>query len=430
MGTISVKVSVIIPIYNMEKYLSQCLDSIICQTLKDIEILCINDGSEDKSLNILEKYKEENENLIIISQSNHGAAYSRNIGLKYATGEFVCFIDPDDYYPSKYVLQCLYDKVVENKMMICGGSFNSYINGIVSAEYYENTPYYVFSEEKKIKYVDYQWDYGFTRFCYNLQFLKENNIYFPEYSRYEDPPFMVKAMTIAGEFYAITEVTYMYREQYKPLVLTASRILDMLKGMEDILDLAKEYNFDMLYYRTILRINEFKKAMLELIFKNDMSILPILLHINQKIDLEFLKKSGKVISSPFPLDILNVDLSYYKKLYEKSNEFTEQLQKFDEIAIYEIDWVAVNMLKYLQTLFPEKKFCYFIWADDKKLEYKDGIPIYTIHELLSKKEKIVMEVVVLDQTYNTLISTLEELQFENILELSLAEYKWIMNFDI
>ena len=84
-------------------------------------------------------------------------------------------------------------------------------------------------------------------------------------------------MTIAGEFYAIPKVTYMYREQYKPLVLTSSRILDMLKGMEDILDLAKEYNFVMLYYRTILRINEFKKAMLELIFKNDLSLLSTIL---------------------------------------------------------------------------------------------------------------------------------------------------------
>ncbi|WP_302326960.1 glycosyltransferase family 2 protein [Enterocloster lavalensis] len=430
MDTIPAKVSVIIPIYNMEKYLPQCLDSIICQTLKEIEIICINDGSKDKSLNILKKYEEENENLIIISQSNHGAAYSRNLGLKYATGEFVCFIDPDDYYPSKHVLQSLYDKVKENNVMICGGSFNSYINGIVSAEYHENTPYYVFLEEKKIKYVDYQWDYGFTRFCYNLQFLKENNIYFPEYSRYEDPPFMVKAMTIAGEFYAIPKVTYMYREQYKPLVLTSSRILDMLKGMEDILDLAKENNFVMLYYRTILRINEFKKAMLELIFKNNLSILSTILRMNNKIDLEFLKKSGKDIPSPSPLDILNVDLSYYKKLYGKSNEFTEQLQKFDEIAIYGIDWVAENILRYIQTLFPEKELCYFIWANDKKLEYKDGIPVYTIHELLSKKAKIVMEVVVLDQTYNTLLSTLKELQFENVIELSLAEYKWLMNFDI
>lgn len=414
----------------MERYLEQCLDSIICQTLKEIEIICINDGSEDKTLNILKKYKKENRNLFIISQSNHGAGYSRNVGLKCASGEFVCFMDPDDYYPSNDILESLYAKAKDHRMMICGGSFNSYINGMVSADYYENTPYYIFEEEKRVKFVDYQWDYGYTRFCYNLEFLKENNICFPEYSRYEDPPFMANAMVKAGEFYAITKVTYMYREQYKPLALTTLRVLDMLKGMEAVLDLSKEYKLAMLHYRTVSRINEFKKVMLELIFQNDMSIMPTLSHINKKIDLKLLQKSGKAFPSPYPIDILNSNMLHYKKLYEKNNEFLKQIKQYNRIAIYGIDWVAENIFNYLCTAFPEKEFCYFIWADKKKLEYKDEIPVYTIQELLSVKEKVAMEVVVLDESYNTLILTLKELQFQNIIELSSAEFKWLMNFDV
>ncbi|MCC0727049.1 FkbM family methyltransferase [Clostridioides sp. ZZV14-6045] len=89
------KVSIIIPVYNVEKYLEQCLYSAVNQTLKDIEIIVVNDGSTDSSLEILDKYK--NENIIIINQVNKGLAGARNSGLKFARGEYVYFLDSDDY---------------------------------------------------------------------------------------------------------------------------------------------------------------------------------------------------------------------------------------------------------------------------------------------------------------------------------------------
>lgn len=89
------KVSIIIPVYNVEKYLEQCLDSAVNQTLKDIEIIIVNDGSTDSSYEIVDKYKGEN--IVVIDQINKGSAGARNSGLRVAKGEYIYFLDSDDY---------------------------------------------------------------------------------------------------------------------------------------------------------------------------------------------------------------------------------------------------------------------------------------------------------------------------------------------
>ena len=96
------KVSVIVPVYNVEKYLERCLDSLVSQTLEDIEIICINDGSTDKSLEILYKYAEKDERIIVINQKNQGMSYSRNKGIEVATGKYIGFVDSDDYIDKDY----------------------------------------------------------------------------------------------------------------------------------------------------------------------------------------------------------------------------------------------------------------------------------------------------------------------------------------
>ena len=90
------KVSVIIPVYNVEKYLGECLDSVINQTLKDIEIICIDDGSDDSSLEILEEYASSDDRIQVFSQEHQGLSAARNKGLEYSAGDYVYFIDSDD----------------------------------------------------------------------------------------------------------------------------------------------------------------------------------------------------------------------------------------------------------------------------------------------------------------------------------------------
>ena len=107
------KVSVIIPVYNTEKYLRQCLDSIVNQTLIDIEIICIDDGSTDMSLKILEEYSRADSRFTILHQTNQYAGVARNRGLDEAKGKYIFFMDSDDYCD----LQLL-DKTVKNIVLL------------------------------------------------------------------------------------------------------------------------------------------------------------------------------------------------------------------------------------------------------------------------------------------------------------------------
>ena len=90
-------ITVIIPIYNVSKYLKNCLESVINQTYKNLEIICINDGSTDNSLGILKEYKERDERIIIIDKKNAGVSAARNDGIEKASGEYLFCVDGDDY---------------------------------------------------------------------------------------------------------------------------------------------------------------------------------------------------------------------------------------------------------------------------------------------------------------------------------------------
>lgn len=94
----NIKISVIIPVYNVENYLRQCLDSVINQTLKEIEIICVNDSSSDGSLAILEEYAAKDSRITVISQPNGGAGAARNNGMAHSHGKYLSFLDSDDFF--------------------------------------------------------------------------------------------------------------------------------------------------------------------------------------------------------------------------------------------------------------------------------------------------------------------------------------------
>ena len=111
------KVSVIVPVYNVEKYLEKCLDSLVKQTLKDIEIIVVDDGSLDNSSKIIDKYSKKYKNVVGYKKKNGGLSDARNYGLKYARGEYISFVDSDDYIDST-MLEKMYDKAKNEKLDI------------------------------------------------------------------------------------------------------------------------------------------------------------------------------------------------------------------------------------------------------------------------------------------------------------------------
>lgn len=111
------KISVIIPVYNVEKYLPECLDSVLAQTFQDFEIICVNDGSQDSSPDILKTYAEKDKRIRLITQANQGQAIARNRGLGEAEGKWISFMDADDILPP-FALQILYDLALQTQVPI------------------------------------------------------------------------------------------------------------------------------------------------------------------------------------------------------------------------------------------------------------------------------------------------------------------------
>ena len=264
------KVSVIIPVYNVEEYLRECLDSVVNQTLKEIEIICVDDGSTDSSLEILKEYAKNDNRISVLTQENSGSGKSRNNGINNAKGEFIAFMDSDDFYPSHNTLENMYTKACKYNVNICGGSLNQLKEGkiITDPKLFEEG--YTFKKEGVINYQDYQFDYGYWRFIYKRQFLRENQLYFPDYLRCQDPPFFIKAMAISQQFYALREATYVYRVSHKNIQWTERKAQDVAKGLMDCLNLAETQNYDELYFRLSKRvINPYISNIFKLFIEED-----------------------------------------------------------------------------------------------------------------------------------------------------------------
>ena len=235
------KVSVIIPVYNVEQWLPECLDSICNQTLKEIEIICIDDESTDKSLDVLKEYAQKDNRITVIAQKNSGAGIARNCGLNVMCGKFVAFMDPDDFYPSKDTLKHLYDTAINNNVKICGGTMQIFMKDKTDL-----MADYLFEVYGKKTYQEYQFDCGYTRFIYDTDLIKKNNIFFPHYLRGQDPVFFVQVMHEAGEFYVMEEPSYTYRFSHKVIKWTENKFNDYVCSLTDNLKFAIKHEYSKL----------------------------------------------------------------------------------------------------------------------------------------------------------------------------------------
>ena len=283
----STGITVIIPIYNMEKFLPECLESVLTQTLSSLEVICIDDGSTDQSLELLKKYQENDKRIVLIHQENQGVASARNTGLKTASKEYVCFMDPDDFYPDNHVLEDVYMAAKTNQALICGGSFSDYnhVTGEVSTSFENPYKPYTFEKEEFIDYRYYQYDYGYHRFIYNLKMIRDNQICFPPYKRFQDPPFFVKAMLSAERFYSLKRICYRYRYGHQIIHWDADKVVDLSKGICENLEISKKYELNKLHAYTVRRFIDQKYAFIDNVANASVqkSVYNILLSIRKEM---------------------------------------------------------------------------------------------------------------------------------------------------
>ena len=248
------KISVIVPVFNSEQYIEECLLSVIEQTLSDIEIICVDDGSTDGTAAIISEYLKKDSRIRYVCIEHSGSGPARNTGIDESDSEFIAFMDSDDRYPEKNTLEKLYYHALENDVQICGGSWSESNGNKIITTFSDSE--YTFKREGIVNYEDYQFDFGYHRFIYASDLIKKREIVFPNYLRYQDPPFFVLAMVSAGKFYSLCEPTYCRRVKESDPFDTADKIRDLISGFENVLGLADEFGFDNLREKTIGRITE------------------------------------------------------------------------------------------------------------------------------------------------------------------------------
>lgn len=191
-----IKFSIIVPVYNVEKYLPKCLDSLVNQTYSNIEIICINDGSTYSSLKILEEYAKKDNRIKIINQENQGVSVARNEGIDNAIGDYILFVDADDWIEIN-TCDILNKKIEKNNLDLI--IFNAYIAK-------NSQCYFGFRSNKENIMYSNMWS-----ICYNREFLNINNIHFPQNIKIaEDHIFRLQAITMANKISIIDEFLYYY----------------------------------------------------------------------------------------------------------------------------------------------------------------------------------------------------------------------------
>lgn len=235
------KVSVVVPVYGVEKYLRECVDSILAQTLKDIEVILVDDGSPDGCPAIVDEYAARDPRVVAVHQENGGPGPARNRGMELATGEFVAFMDPDDLYPSNETLGHLYAAALSSGCDIAGGRLSLFRDGEDPKSGWELPIHTNFPHYGIVEYGDFQSPYAYVCYIYRRGFLVGNGLSFPALCRFQDPVFFVKAMVAAGRFSAIDEAVYFYRVEWHEvdwLANGARKLRDHISGCTEVLKTA------------------------------------------------------------------------------------------------------------------------------------------------------------------------------------------------
>lgn len=203
------KLSVIVPVYNVEKFLARCLDSILAQTLSDIEIICIDDGSPDNSIEILNRYSSADKRITVIRQENRGLGGARNSGINAATGEYIGFVDSDDYLDLDF-FEKLYCAAKKNDADIA-------VTGIIKHRKRSSKLYISFEDEVVYTTVNHKFSvcncppyFHVVNKIYRRTLIAGNDIRFKEHVYFEDIEFTSNILLIANKIVTVPETFYRY----------------------------------------------------------------------------------------------------------------------------------------------------------------------------------------------------------------------------
>ena len=242
------KISIIIPVFNSQDLLINCLNSVKNQTLVDIEIICVDDGSTDNSLEILKDYEKKDNRFKIIHQENSGAGFARNKGINCSKGEYILFVDSDDFIED-YTCEKLYHlaKKLDSDLVL--------FDAVRHMENGKSSNLIHFLKNNPVDFNNFSFNYEYTKDkvfngyygviwnkLYKSSFIKENHICFPKHKIYNDVEFHVKSLILAKRISYFPKILYHYNRIGQASIQTsfvstkkAFVFFDVLGGITDFL---------------------------------------------------------------------------------------------------------------------------------------------------------------------------------------------------
>lgn len=249
-------ITVVLPIYNVEKYLEHCINSVLSQTYENIEVILVDDGATDSCPQICDKYQKKDKRIKVVHKKNGGLSDARNEGIKHATGTYICFIDSDDFIKNTYI-EKLYRIIKKNKAEIAVGNFkrvqSSDIKDELDGEAIEKT----YTGKEMIENIYRKKLYQQSTVTWNKLYAIElfKNIKFPFGKLHEDEFTTYKLFYNCSKVVMTTEVLYYYRYVQTSIMNQSFKVkrLDGIEALEERLEFFKERKEEKLYHLSLIR---------------------------------------------------------------------------------------------------------------------------------------------------------------------------------
>lgn len=387
-------VSVVIPVFNAEEYIDKCLNSVINQSLKEIEIICVDDNSSDNSLDILYKFAAIDERIKIISlNENHGQGFARNIGITQAKGEYLSFVDVDDWIDEN-TFKSAYDCAKKNNLDMVIFKLINY--DIDSKEVYETNYYnmnFLNNEKDIFNYKNllnktFSISVGPVNKIYKTAILKENGILFPsKYSMFEDNPFFYNAFLAANKVSFIPKHFY-YRSVHEGSIMRSrnKKIFDIVPVLDDVISIFVNKNiFDefnhILFNHKVSVIKMWYERMINKYQQDFYSVIK-----------ENFEKNSYINNILVEDKLVGENFDFYKSIIESESfkEFNLMMLLNKNNIKYDLyDYTTSEKFKEIDTSQSNKAKTYsninFMYKDKiRYLEYKNKLLKKELDELKSK----------------------------------------------
>lgn len=318
----------IVPVYQVEKYIAQCIESVLNQTFKDFELILIDDGSKDQSGSICDLYAAKDDRILVIHTENRGAAAARNVGLDHASGRYITFLDGDDYL-DEHMIARMYEEIEHSEydMVVC-----DFLNLLPD----EEDNFIVHLQEETVngrnvlEHLKNERNYGLWTIVWNKIYKREvlENLRFPDGKYFEDEFFSNQLYLFSNQIHVIPDVLCYHRVLASSTMNTQKieNYLDLLDALQERLDIYFKYDYseDEIYKVLIFLLDPFTKCVRAKFsgtnkkrVEQTRRFIKIVSRRLMGKNLSFVKKSSLVIIGLFP------DL-----MYRIAIRFRSQLEKF------------------------------------------------------------------------------------------------------